>query len=532
MPSLDFKGKQFIYAHHLSVPHCPLEIDSQKSLNAKGIDDNLIIHGDNLVVLKSLLPRYGGRVDCVYIDPIYNTGNENWIYNDNLNSPLMQEWYNHQNPIDGEDLERHDKWLCMMWPRLQVLKELLSDSGFIFVSIDDNEHHRLRCIMDEIFGEENFVASFLWKKKGTSTNVKGTSVSAITDYQLCYRKSYLGTIAPRIKLRTTRKYPHKDNQGNYRLTVIEKKNTGSYSRHTMQYQILGRHPRKGKRWQIGEETARQLEKEERLIVDERGLIKRKIYDFEDWDTKSAHPTILPDTCGSSDSANRALINILGNTAFENPKPPELIEHLISLTCDKNSLVLDSFAGSGTTAQSVLSLNSRDGGKRQFILIELEPFANDITAERVRRVITGVPNSGDERLEKGLGGSFAFCTLGAPIDLDSMLSGDKLPSYAELATYLLHTASGLSTNQLIEPKNDDGLYYENESQAFHLLYKQDLNWLRSNEATLSAEMAERISRRNKQVVVFAANKYVGQRFLTDLNIVFCHLPYELHQSHHE
>ena len=164
MPTLDFKGKQHIYAHHLTVPYRPLVPDPGRSLNPAAVDDNLIIHGDNLHALKALLPRYAGRVKCIYIDPPYNTGNEGWVYNDNVNSPLMREWLKGASPVDGEDLERHDKWLCMMWPRLHLLKELLADDGAIFVSIDDNEQHHLRMLMDEIFGDRNFLATVIWQK--------------------------------------------------------------------------------------------------------------------------------------------------------------------------------------------------------------------------------------------------------------------------------------------------------------------------------------------------------------------------------
>ena len=156
MPTLEFKGKQHIYAHHLTVPYRPLVTDPQLSLNPADADDNLIIHGDNLHALKALLPRYAGRVKCIYIDPPYNTGNEGWLYNDNVNSPLMREWVKANSQVDGEDLERHDKWLCMIWPRLHLLRELLADDGAIFVSIDDNEQHHLRMMMDEIFGADGF----------------------------------------------------------------------------------------------------------------------------------------------------------------------------------------------------------------------------------------------------------------------------------------------------------------------------------------------------------------------------------------
>ncbi len=175
MPLLDFKGKSFVYTHHLGVPYRDLLVVPEKSCAAEGtqpdLDDNLILHGDNLEALKALLPRYAGRVDCIYIDPPYNTGTEGWCYNDAVNAPLMREWLKKSgNPVERDDLQRHDKWLCMMWPRIQLLKELLAEDGAIFVSIDDNEVHRLRAMLDEIFGEENFVATIIWQKNYSPKN--------------------------------------------------------------------------------------------------------------------------------------------------------------------------------------------------------------------------------------------------------------------------------------------------------------------------------------------------------------------------
>ena len=166
MPILDFKGKPFVYSHHLSVPFRELVLDPKKSLPAKGqaasLDDNLIIHGDNLEALKALLPRYAGKVDLIYIDPPYNTGNEGWAYNDNVNSPLMKEWLG--KVVDRDDLERHDTWCCMMWPRLELLWELLKSSGSIWISCDDVKQHHLRAICDEIFGNESFVDTIIWRR--------------------------------------------------------------------------------------------------------------------------------------------------------------------------------------------------------------------------------------------------------------------------------------------------------------------------------------------------------------------------------
>ena len=163
MAQLQFKGKSFVQNHHLVVPYHELIPRKDKSLTDKvSLHDNLILHGDNLLALKALLPMYAGKVKCIYIDPPYNTGNEGWAYNDNVNSPMMLDWLG--KVVDRDDLTRHDKWLCMMMPRLKLLRELLRDDGAIFISIDDNEVHHLRMLMDEVFGEENFIATVIWQK--------------------------------------------------------------------------------------------------------------------------------------------------------------------------------------------------------------------------------------------------------------------------------------------------------------------------------------------------------------------------------
>ena len=191
MAQLNFKGKQFIQNYHLSVKYHELVPKKDKSLTKKvSLNDNLIIHGDNLKVLKALLPTYGGKVKCVYIDPPYNTGNEKWAYNDNVNSPMMKDWLG--KVVDKEDLTRHDKWLCMMMPRLKLLRELLSEDGVIFISIDDNEQHRLRMLMDDIFGEENFVADFIWNHRKSSQNDIDVSLSHNYTLDLLLNKKLSG----------------------------------------------------------------------------------------------------------------------------------------------------------------------------------------------------------------------------------------------------------------------------------------------------------------------------------------------------
>ena len=269
MPDLEFKGKYHIYAHHLTVPYRPLVPDDAKSLNSAGADDNLIIHGDNLHALKALLPRYAGRVKCIYIDPPYNTGNEGWVYNDRVNSPLMQAWLKDNSPVDGEDLERHDKWLCMMWPRLHLLKELLSYDGVIFVSIDDNEQHHLRMIMDDVFEEKNFFATLTRRAMHTVRN-SSKDFNLNADYILVYAKdkSWHGEDKSRYIRYVYDKsanYPHDDDdrRGPYKLDPISARNY--YEPYTFRFSN-GREwsPPAGSYPRYSQERLHQMEVEGRL----------------------------------------------------------------------------------------------------------------------------------------------------------------------------------------------------------------------------------------------------------------------------
>ena len=203
-----------------------------------------------------------------------------------------------------------------------------------------------------------------------------------------------------------------------------------------------------------------------------------------------------------------------------------------MASNKNSIVLDSFAGSGTTAHAVLALNREDGGNRKFILVECEDYADSITAERVRRVIKGVPGAKDPALREGLGGTFTFCTLGKPLDAESMIEGGRLPGWPALAAWLLWTAAGISAGPAgLAPENEDGLFHRAAGTDYHLLYEPDERWLRSRRAALDDERAERIAARletGRKAVIFAPGKYIAQRTLTKMGITFCHLPYEIYR----
>ena len=538
MPTLDFKGKQHIYAHHLTVPYRPLVADAARSLNPAEADDNLIIHGDNLHALKALLPRYAGKVKCIYIDPPYNTGNEGWTYNDNVNSPLMREWLKQNGPVDGEDLERHDKWLCMMWPRLHLLKELLADDGVIFVSIDNKEQHHLRMLLDDIFGEDNFIVEIIWRKRSTPPNDKviGADHDIILVY--CNNADNVG-----LNLRTrsdaqVARYKNPDNHPKGPWVAGDMMANVKGGRFVTSLNFPITNPATGQEhfpgtdgnWRFSQETVQQLLANDEIWFGENGngrpKLKRFLCDVKGGVTYPSIWDFVPmNTTGSSE-----MQTIFGvGTAFESPKPVGLIQEILKLGSSADDIILDSFAGSGTTAHAVLALNKEDGGNRKFILVECEDYADTITAERVRRVINGVPDARDKSLQAGLGGSFTYCTLGKPIDVEGMLTGEHLPEYSELAAYLLHTASGLSYGGELAAQNEDGLFYSSGDTDYYLLYRPDIKWLRSKAAILNEERARRIKGVGRKARVFAADKYMGQRFLTDMGITFCQIPYELHRG---
>ncbi|MEI6278981.1 MAG: site-specific DNA-methyltransferase [Verrucomicrobiae bacterium] len=436
MPSLDFKGKSFIYTHHLGVPYRELLVVPEKSCPADGrapdLDDNLILHGDNLEALKALLPRYAGKVDCIYIDPPYNTGTEGWCYNDAVNAPLMREWLKKSaNPVEREDLQRHDKWLCMMWPRLQLLKELLAEDGAIFVSIDDNEVHRLRDLMDEVFGEENFVANIIWHKSDSPKNT-AQYFSVDHDYVMVFAKflpAWVPNLVPRSAEMLARyKNPDNDPRGPWMLSDLDARNfysKGSYSIKCPSGRTVPGPP-SGRYWTVSEEKFWALDADKRIWWGEDGKsppnVKRFLNEVKDG--------VVPQTIwaweevGSTRHSKSEVVQIMHGTVapvtdvsvpveqegdvFITPKPTRLLERILKIATNKESIILDSFAGSGTTGHAVLALNAKDGGKRRFILVQCDEYnretkesadlCNILTAERVRRVIRGYDYTGTAETE--------------------------------------------------------------------------------------------------------------------------------------
>ena len=398
MPTLHWIGKEKVVNHHQEVPFRVLEHkygfrDGEQSSESTG-SGNMIIHGDNLEALKSLLPKYQGKINCIYIDPPYNTGNEKWVYNDNVNDPKIKKWLGEVVGSQYEDLCRHDKWLCMMYPRLVLLQQLLSEYGYIFISINYlHESAHLRLLCDEIFGANNFIGELTWESTTQPTNSGSARFKLQQKVEpiLFYAKNKKDNDSFVLEeLESNLRYPHKGKLGDCRLVVIEKSNAGGYERPTMQFDILGHKPREGKRWQLGEETVDTLLANNRIeIVD--GIVKMAIYPEDEIDKRKFKPFWSHFPANIADTAligKNILNNIMGKAVgFDTVKPPRLIEQLLSYM-PKDSIILDSFAGSGTTAHAVLNLNKKDGGNRKFILVEMEDYVDSTTAKRVKSVISG------------------------------------------------------------------------------------------------------------------------------------------------
>jgi adenine-specific DNA-methyltransferase len=544
MATLSFKGKSFVQNYHLAVKYHELIPVKENSLTDKvSLKDNLIIHGDNLKALKALLPTYAGKVKCIYIDPPYNTGNEGWAYNDNVNSPMMQEWLG--KVVDKEDLTRHDKWLCMMMPRLKLLRELLSEDGIIFISIDVNELRHLSMLMDYIFGEHNSLGAFIWRKKEGGGQTDAYFVTE-HEYIVVYMKSDKFEWFDEVIPVSEAEYSKKDKDGRFDAIKLAKWGTGAKreDRPKMYFPIKApdgsnvypKTPdgREG-RWRVGKTRMAELIERDLIYWEKRNgewIPYEKEYYEAGKVKKIKERSILYELANTGDASNE-LKDIFGvKDIFDNPKPQELIRFLIRYTTLNDSIVLDSFAGSGTTAHAVLDLNKEDGGNRKFVLVECEDYADSITAERVRRVIKGVSNAKDDDLRNGLGGSFSFFELGEPIELESILEGSRLPSYLDLARYVFYTATGeeFLPDKVIEDKHFIG---ESKEYEVYLFYKPDLTYLKSTALTL--DIAKTLGEyTGKKKLVFAPTKYL------DLNdsellakhglkgIEYCQLPFEIYK----
>lgn len=603
MTELSFKGKEFVYNHHLSVPFRPLVPDAAKGIGPADLNGNLIIQGDNLHALKALLPMYAGKVDCIFIDPPYNTGNEGWAYNDNVNAPMIKEWFKENlDPDSGknrgvakDDGLRHDKWCAMIWPRLRLLWELLREGGLIFVSIDHNEVQRLRCLMDEIFFEQNFIANIAWQKRTSPEARKrlGQAYDTIIVFKKGSEKEKISRLDRTEDQEAEFTNPDGDKNGAWTSTDLTAQNPDPTKRKDQQYlielpsgEVVG--PPPGRCWSVLRPEYERLKEEGRLWFGVNGDARPRVKTYlEESDGVSSWTWWPNEEVGHNQEAKKELNRILGEGAsFDYPKPVRLIRRILELATQPDSIVLDSFAGSGSTAHAVLEANKHDNGNRKFILVEMEDYAHKLTAERVRRVIKGYDFTGTQKTEllreslnwaklqkadrltekvekienlhgheydkitkkvkdgelivtgekavkdrtEGLGGSFTYCTLGAPIDLDAILQGTDLPAWDALGRALFHMATNtpLDAGQL-----DEGAGYLGQSDGQHLwlIYRADLDWLKSPEAALTLSCARHIAAAKPgKHLVFAPARHVSQKMLNDENVPveFAPLPYALYR----
>lgn len=580
MPTLDWIGKNKVVNHHLDVPYCVLNREYSYDKFGQHKNDNgsknMIIHGDNLLALKSLLPQYEGRIKCIYIDPPYNTGNEGWIYNDNVNDPRIKNWLGEVVGKEGEDLSRHDKWLCMMYPRLKLLQKLLSNDGVIFISIDDIEYANLKLICDEIFGATCFVSNISWQRTYSTRNDSKGIVNEV-EHLIVYSKNsgWMPNKLPRTdKMNARFKNPDNDitpwtSSDAFAPDAVMHQGMVYAIQHPFTGKMI--YPTNGRHWRYQQdEMLRQMsewcpyelrnlhdEKERAkccgIPVDEvrpdvygivlknsleesylkaceiykrgrwpkfyftsggKGGIRRKTY-LEN--VGGVPPTNLWEysKVGHTDEASKVLKAIFGGkTTFDTPKPYRLIEFILKIASNPDDIILDSFAGSGTTAHAVLNMNKIDGGHRKFILVELGDYADSITAERVKRVIKGYGE--DKKTVNGTGGNFSYYELGLPV-----FDGERLNSAVDEKEIRKYVYFSETRRELEKEKMDEPAYmgtYMNVAYYF--------NYKKGDITSLNRTFLHTIRTKAEGYVIYADSCTLSERELEKWNIIFKKIPRDI------
>ncbi len=556
MPTLEWIGKDKVINHHQEVPYRVLE--RQYSFDADGQHDidngseNMIIRGDNLEALKALLPRYEGRVKCVYIDPPYNTGNEGWVYNDNVNDPKIKKWLGEVVGKEGEDLTRHDKWLCMMYPRLKLLQKLLADDGVIFISIGEDEYATLKLICDEIFGRSNYITGFGRQMK--SGGAKGKFYTPNLDYVLTYAKNVNGipnfrAVMTQDQIDTFYKFTESSGPRKGEIYGEERLFKASLeARANQRYyiqcpdgsfvippgetfpEVLSEgvtvlpqktdkvwkwiYPRYQQELAAGNIVFKQTNTSG--LWDEHGnKAKWNIYN-KLWLSEQQEKGVVPSNLivGYENRQSAAEMKAF-DLEFNYAKPIRLINYLFTITNqDKDAIILDSFAGSGTTAHAVLNMNKADGGNRRFILVEMMDYADSITAERVKRVIRGY-GEGKNAVE-GTGGDFSFYDLGEPLligeNLNEAVGTEKIREYV----WFMETKSPYAPTEGNNPyflgcHNDTSYYFYYEPKQITVL----------DYAFLSG-----VTEKSGGIVIYADRCALGEDKLAQMGIVFKKIPRDI------
>lgn len=581
MPTLEWIGKNKVVNHHQEVPFRVLErqysFDEQGQHIENNGSENMIIHGDNLEALKALLPQYEGKVKCIYIDPPYNTGNEGWCYNDNVSDPHIQKWLGEVVGKEGEDLTRHDKWLCMMYPRLMLLQKLLADDGVIFISIDDNELYNLKSICDEIFGASCYVSDIAWQRTYSTRNDSKGIVNEV-EHILVYSKvpEWNPNKLPRTEEMNAR-YSNPDND------VCAWKSTdafapGASTHQGMVYAIQNPftgvllYPSNGRHWSLGQDqmfeimsqwgeyelreiddvqkrasicgvSEEQVKSSVKAIMlsdnlenaaqkasaiynrgqwplfyfgqDGKGGIRRKTYLNTVGGRIPTNFWPFSET-GHTDEAKKEMLAIFdGKATFDTPKPHRLIEFVLKVAGTQDALILDSFAGSGTTAHAVLNMNKADGGHRKFILVEMGDYADTITAERVKRVIKGY-GEGKNAVE-GTSGNFSYYELGEPLLLPSGNLNEKVGT-EKIRDYIWYTET---KKPLPDHKNSNPYFLgENNSTAYYFFYEPQ------KVCVLNYDFVATIPEKAEGYIIYADRCTLSEQELQQLGITFKKIPRDI------
>jgi adenine-specific DNA-methyltransferase len=526
MPTLTWTGKDKVINHHHDVPLRVLQPEYTYAApegSPANSADNRIIHGDNLEALKSLLPEFEGRVNCIYIDPPYNTGNEGWVYNDAVNDPRIKKWLGQVVGKEGEDLTRHDKWLCMMYPRLKLLHRLLAKDGVIFISIDDVEAKYLNLILDEIFSQSNFITKFIWKSRQNKDNRTKNGVSVDHEYVFCYGKKLRGD------MRDLSQYSNQDNDSRGVWTSGNMVGLASKeARPNLHYDLINPEtminygcPRQG--WRYDRKRMESLRIENRILWPSKsdGRPREKVFLSEMKNEHTGISSILNFDIYTY-HGTREIEEVFEKRVFDFPKASDLILKLLEQAAsDKDAIVLDSFAGSGTTAHAVLKLNAQDGGNRRFILCEMMDYAETITAERVRRVMSGYGEG--NKTNAGLGGSFTYHTIGAPLflpdnNLNEAVGVQIIRDYVAYTENIPHEARTTQENPVSPyllgqtPEAAWLFYYEPER-----ITSLDIPFLESLQLG---------GKRPSLVVVYADTCLLAPEFLQRYGLIFKKIPRDI------
>ncbi|MEI6050094.1 MAG: site-specific DNA-methyltransferase [Bacteroidota bacterium] len=536
MPSLHWIGKEKVINHHRDVPFKILEhkysFSAEKGESEEPVNSgNKIIHGDNLEALKSLLPEYEGKIKCIYIDPPYNTGNENWVYNDNVNHPKIRKWLEatlkakengKEAAIGIDDLARHDKWLCMMYPRLQLLHKLLDKDGAIFISIDDNEQANLKLVCDEIFGSGNFITDLIWRSADSSNN-DAKQFSVDFNHTLIYSKQPAWHPKKLERSEDTNahyKNPDNDPRGPWFSGNVSSPNP----RINLTFDVVSpngtiiKPPKNGWRWSkerieemIGNSEIIFSPDQTRIIKktflkDQSGIVPSNIW----WDVEDS---------GHNRNAKYELMKIFPelktSEIFKTPKPTKFINKILNISLGQSDIILDSFAGSGTTAHAVLNLNKLDGGKRKFILVEMEDYAGSITAERVKRVIKGYSDI------EGSGGSFDYYVLGKPLFIgeNSEFLNEEVGT-DKIREYIWYSETRAAWEKPDLKKDSQYFLGKKDGTAYYFIYEKD------SLTTLDYDLLSTIKSKAGQYVIYADNCLLAKDFMMKHNIIFKKIPRDI------